>query len=275
MTMNLFTITRLTAAILILFIASDVDAQQADAQSKRLLSKMYAVTGDYGDLWKMKDVQFDYLYDNFDAGKDVSSEKFIIDGEDTWARYTVHQRNVLPNMEGVAVQSLIDGVPQMTLNGKFIEDEQALGATKFIREVNPFWFMMTYKLADPSTVHTYLGSEEVKGIKYEKVSLKYKNEMTGKVADDEYILYYNTKSNLVDLFYFSLPAFGVNDPILKMEIGYDVIDGIYIPARRKSYAPNPQTGEYAVNGEYTFSNVKFNNGFTKDDFVLKGEMMKK
>ena len=197
MTMNLFTITRLTAAILILFIASDVDAQQADAQSKRLLSKMYAVTGDYGDLWKMKDVQFDYLYDNFDAGKDVSSEKFIIDGEDTWARYTVHQRNVLPNMEGVAVQSLIDGVPQMTLNGKFIEDEQALGATKFIREVNPFWFMMTYKLADPSTVHTYLGSEEVKGIKYEKVSLKYKNEMTGKVADDEYILYYNTKSNLV------------------------------------------------------------------------------
>jgi len=163
-------------------------------------------------------------------------------------------------------------VPQMTLDGKFVKDQEALGATKFIREVNPFWFMMTYKLADPSTIHKYLGSEEVNGITYEKVSLKYKNEMTGKAADDEYILYYNTKSNLIDLFYFSLPAFGVNAPVLRMEISYDIIDGIYIPARRKSFGPNPETGEYVMNGEYTFSNIKFNNGFKKEDFVLKGKM---
>ena len=34
--------------------------------------------------------------------------------------------------------------------------------------------------------------------------------------------------------------------------------------------PNPQTGEYALNGEYTFKDVKFNNGFKPSDFVLKG-----
>ena len=77
---------------------------------------------------------------------------------------------------------------------------------------------------------------------------------------------------MIDFFYFSLPAMGVNDPIIKMEIGYDVVDGIYIPARRKSYAPNPETGKYTLNGEYTFSNIKFNNGFKKEDFALKGEM---
>jgi len=257
--------------VLVLLFGFQQANSQTDATSKKLLAEMFAVTGEYSKLWEKKDVQFDYVYDNFDAGKDVSHEKFIIDGEDTWASYSVHQRNVLPGKEGIAVQSLIDGVPQMTLDGTFVNDKEALGATKFIREVNPFWFSMSYKLADPSTIHKYLGSEVVDGIKYEKVSLKYNNEMTGKPADDIYILYFNTDTHLVDLFYFSLPAFGVNDPILKMTINYEVIEGIYVPVVRRSYAPNPATGEYKMNGEYTFSNIKFNNGFKKEDFVLKGK----
>ncbi len=268
---KVLTLAKVAGLSLVLF-TIQLNAQQADSKSKSLLSNMYKVTGDYGDLWKKNDVQFDYLYDNFAAGKDVSQERFIIDGEHTWARYTTHERNVLPGQDGIVVQSLIDGVPQVTLNGKSVKDEAALGGTKFIREVNPFWFMMSYKIADPSTIHSYLGSEVVDGVTYEKVSLKYKNEMTGKPADDEYILYYNTKSNLIDLFYFSLPAMGVNDPIIKMEIEYDIIEGIYVPTKRRSYAPNPETGAYTLNGEYTFSNIKFNNGFKKEDFALKGEM---
>ena len=244
---------------------------QTDAQSQELLKKMTKVTGDYGKIWKKKDVQFDYVYDNFDAGKDVSLERFIFDGEYTWARYTTHQRNVLPNQEGVAEQSLIDGVPQLTLDGKMITDEQALGATKFLREVNPFWFAMIYKLEDPGTLYKYMGQEDVDGITYEKVSLKYNNSVTGKPADDEYVLYFNTETNLIDHFYFSLPAWGINDPILKMTLSYDVIEGIYIPTVRKSYGPNPATGEYVHNGTYTFSNIKFNNGFKKEDFVLVGK----
>lgn len=267
-----FKFSTLTLFVTCLFalLSIQLEAQQADAKSKMLLDQMYEVTGDYSKIWMKKDVQFDYLYDNFDAGKDMSQEKFIVEGEHTWASYTVHQRNVLPGQEGIAQQSLIDGKPQLTLNGKFVTDEQALGATKFIREVNPFWFMMTYKLADGATIHKYLGSEDVDGVQYEKVSLKYNNAQTGKPADDEYILYYNTKTKLIDLFFFSLPAMGVNDPIIKMEIDYQVIDGIYVPAKRRSFAPNPATGEYTMNGEYTFSNVKFNNGFKKEDFMLKG-----
>lgn len=255
---------------LLTFSSDTIMAQQADERSLQLLDAMYGVTGDYADLWAKKDVRFDYVYDNFDAGKDVSEEKLIFEGEHTWASYSVHQRNVLPTQEGVAVQSFIDGVPQMTLDGKFITDEQALGATKFIREVNPFWFTMGYKLADPSTIHKYMGTEEVNGTKYDKVSLKYNNAMTGKPADDEYILYYNPSTHLIDLFYFSLPAMGVNDPIIKMELNYEVIEGIYVPTVRRSFAPNPSTGEYTMNGEYTFSNIKFGNGYKKEDFMLKG-----
>ena len=55
------------------FFGGDIFACVKVIFSKSLMSKMYDVTGDYADLWKKKDVQFDYLYDNFDAGKDVLS----------------------------------------------------------------------------------------------------------------------------------------------------------------------------------------------------------
>ena len=129
---------------------------------------------------------------------------------------------------------------------------------------------MIYKLEDGSTIYKYLGTEDVDGTTYDKVSLKYDNGMTQKAADDEYILYFNKSTHMIDLFYFSLPAMGINDPIIKMTHQYEKISGVYIPTIRRSYAPNPQTGEYALNGEYTFKDVKFNNGFKPSDFVLKG-----
>ena len=54
-----------------------------------------------------------------------------------------------------------------------------------------------------------------------------------------------------------------------MTMEYEVIEGIYVPVLRRSYAPNPE-GKYALNGEYTFKNVKFNNGFTPQSFMVKG-----
>lgn len=242
-----------------------------DSESRHLLDNMISVVGSYEKLWSMNDVEFHYIYDNFEAGRDVSDEKIIFDGEATWARYTEHKRNVLPTKEGIAEQSLINGKPQLTLNGSFVTDEKALGATTFIREVNPYWFSMIYKLEDNSTVYNYLGTEKVNNIEYGKVSLKYVNAMTKKAADDEYILYFNPKTHMLDFFYFSLPAFGIQDPVIRMDVTYEKIQGIYVPTKRKSYAPNPETGEYTLNGEYTFQNVKFNNGFKPADFVLMGK----
>ena len=95
MNYHFLSLSQIAGLMLVLFTVQ-LNAQQADSKSKSLMSDMHKVTGDYGDLWQKKDVQFDYLYDNFAAGKDVSQERFIIDGEHTWARYTTHERNVLP-----------------------------------------------------------------------------------------------------------------------------------------------------------------------------------
>ncbi|MBC3758932.1 hypothetical protein H7U19_10985 [Hyunsoonleella sp. SJ7] len=256
--------------ITLLFLGhSNINAQvYADEKSKSLIDAMVEVNGGYQKLASKKDIQFKYVYDNYDAGKDVSLERHIINGEHSWAQYDVHQRNVLPKQKGVAQQALVDGKPMLTLDGKPITDEKALGGTVFLRKVNFYWFTMMYKLQDPGTNYKYLGTEEANGITYDKVSLTYDADITKKEKNDEYILYFNPETHLVDWFYFSLPDWGINDPILKMTLQYEIVDGLHISTVRKSFVPN-EKGEYHDNGTYTFSEIKFNNGFKKEGFILK------
>ena len=126
---------------------------------------------------------------------------------------------------------------------------------------------MMYKLDDPGTSHKYMGQEEVNGMLYDKVSLTYDPVAVGKEVNDEYILYFNPKTHLIDQFMFSVPAMGVNDPILKMELDYTKINNTYIATTRRAYAPGGDGG-FTQMGEYTSENIKFNNGFTQADFKI-------
>ena len=125
-----------------------------------------------------------------------------------------------------------------------------------------------YKLSDPGTNYKYLGTEKVGDVTYEKVSLTYSGDVTKKEQNDEYVLYFNPKTHLVDQFLFSLPAWGINKPVLKMTLVYEKIDGILVSTVRKGFMPNDK-GEYVPLGDFTFSDVKFNNGFKKESFLLK------
>lgn len=244
-----------------------LNAQKADAKSEALLNALVGVNGGYKNIASKKDVQFTYIYDNLDKGRDVSTERHIFHGEHSWGSYKEHARNVLPNQKGTAVQSLVDGKPALTLDGKQITDEKAIGGTVFLRKVNFYWFTMMYKLKDAGTNYKYLGTEKVNDVVYEKVSLKYDGAITKKEKNDEYILYFNPNTHLIDLFYFSLPDWGIDKPILKMTLEYEVVDGLYLTTVRKSYGPN-EKGEYNLGGIYTFKDIKFNNGFKAEDFKL-------
>ncbi len=252
-------------ALLLVFITS-VQAQ-TDSKSKALLDALVSVNGGYKKLASKKDIQFNYVYDNFENGKDVSLERHIINGEHSWGEYKHHEVLVLPKEKGTVIQSLVDGNPQITLGDKQYTIKKEVDFTVFLRKVNFYWFTMMYKLQDPGTNYTYLGKETVDGINYDKVSLSYSAKVTNKEKNDDYILYFNPKTHLIDLFYFSLPDFGINKPILKMTLHYEVIDGLYLSTVRKSYGPD-KNGVYQLAGEYTISNIKFNNGFKKEDFLL-------
>lgn len=258
----------LTSIIIALVSTLSINAQNADAKSTELLDALITVNGGYQTLAAKKDVQFNYVYDNFEKGKDVSTERHIFDGEHSWASYEQHDLNVMPGTEGVALQSYVDNKPALTLDGKAITDEKAIGGTVFLRKVNFYWFTMMYKLKDPGTNYKHLGTEKVGDITYDKVSLIYSSDVTKKEQNDEYILYFNPETHLVDQFFFSLPAWGINKPILKMTLVYENIDGILVSTLRKGYMPNDK-GEFSPIGVFTFSDVKFNNGFKKEDFLLK------
>lgn len=254
-------------AIASFMILSSVSAQKIDAKSQALYNSLEKVNGGYKKLAAKKDVQFDYYYDDKAKGMDVSNEKHIFNGEHSWAEYTKHPVNVLPDMKGIAVQSLVNDKPAITLAGKKMMDEKALGGTVFLRKVNLYWFAMMYKLQDPGTVSKYQGQKEYKGKTYDVVSLSYESSVTKKEANDEYILYFNPETHLVDMFYFSVPAFGVNEPILIMELDYEKVEGILLSTVRRAYGPNAE-GEYNQMGTYTTKNVKFKNKFVKEDFML-------
>ena len=59
---------------------ASVSAQKADAKSTELLDALIKVNGGYEVLAAKNDVQYNYLYDNFEKGKDVSLERYIFDG---------------------------------------------------------------------------------------------------------------------------------------------------------------------------------------------------
>ena len=250
-----------------IFVLTAAEAQKIDAKSRMLYDALEDVNGGYKKLAKKKDVQFMYYYDDKAKGMDISMEKHIFDGEHSWAEYKQHPVNVLPDMQGVAVQSLVMNKPAVTLDGKKIMDEAALGGAVFLRKVNLYWFAMMYKLTDPGTVSEYQGQKDYKGKTYETVRLSYENGATGKAADDEYILYFNPETHLVDIFYFSLPALGINDPILAMECDYTKVDGILLATERRAYAPNKE-GKYGQIGAYSTKDIKFKNKFKMEDFKL-------
>ncbi len=251
------------AALAFAIIGVSATAQQMDSKSENLLNSLKNTIGGYEKLAEKKDVQFNYVYDNFEKGKDVSVERYIFDKEHSYGSYSTHQIHVLPKKEGKVVQSLVNNTPSVTLDGKTISDKQAVGTAGFLRKVNIFWFTMMYKLHDPGTVYKHIGTEEMEGIIYDKVSLTYDNGITKK-TNDEYILYFNPITHLVDAFFFNIVDFGIKKPILKMTLEYQNIDGVYIATTRKSYAPN-KDGVYEIGGVYSSSQIKFNNGFSLED----------
>lgn len=255
----------LSISSLAIMSCSKTNAVTSNDKSIQLIQMMEKENGGWNALLKLKDVEYTYRYDDKAKGIDLSTERYIFQDESSWAEYREHNVNVLPGMGGVVKQSVVDGQPKITKDGQAVTDPAAVGGTSFLRHANFYWFTMMYKLNDPNAVHSYEGKESVNGINYDKVKITYKG--TGKDADDIYIVYFNPNTHLADQFYFSLPAFGINDPVIRMELKYQKINGVYIATHRKGYFPDGNGG-HVLGGEYTSSNIKFKNGFTKADLRL-------
>lgn len=229
-----------------------------------LLIAVAEANGGQKQLRMNKDVAFEYYYTKPDGMRDVSEERYIFDGEISWAKYTEHNVNVPADLEGDVVQYFDGKSASCYVGGTMMEDPKLIGMGQFLRQANYMWFSMMFKLSDPGTISSYQGRKEHKGEMYDMVQLSYDSTSTGKAQNDAYVLYINPKTHLVDYFNFSLPAMGVNVPALHAELHYEEIDGIQVVVERNMFAPNPETGEMAPMVGQKLMNVKFNNGYTKE-----------
>lgn len=233
-------------------------------QPATLIKAVADATGGYDNLYALNDVQFDYSYIHPDGQKDVSVERYIFEGEVSWAKYSTHQINAAPTLKGDFVQFRKGDVATVALDGKSLEDPKLIGTAQFLRHANYMWFTMMFKLTDSGLVYEYNGQETIDGTNYDVVTVTYDKAATGKAADDIYKVHINPTTKLVDSFYFSLPAFGINAPVLFAKLTYTEIDGIQVITRRQMFKPSADgKGKEPMVDQLT-ENVKFNNGFTAE-----------
>jgi len=259
-----------TLQFALLFLCSGTLFAQSDAKAEQLLLDVIKASGSWDKLWEQQDVSYTYDYHVVGTGKrDLSTERYIFDGEHSWAKYTQHDINVAPNRKGDVVQSVVNGKPAVKVGDEMLDDPEMLGGTSFLRSANYFWFTMFFKMDNPGVVATSKGKENMGGKNYDVVHVTYDAAKTGKEVNDEYILYINPQTKLVDRFFFSLPAMGVDAAIILMEVDYQKINGLQIPVTRRIYQPGPD-GKLPASPQLvqTLTDIKFNNGFTAKDFML-------
>jgi len=229
-----------------------------------MLASVAQACGGMEQLKSLHDVEFDYHYLKPDGKKDISTERYIFEGEVSWARYTVHEENVAPTLVGDVVQFNSGTETHVHHDGAALTDPMHLGGGTFLRKANYMWFTMMFKMCDPGTSHEYMGQENVDGTTYDMVSVNYESGVTGKEQNDSFILYINPENQMVEQFKFSLPAMGVNQPILLAKLSYEEIDGIQVVTNRQMFGPSPDGNGMVPMVDQQLKNIRFNNGFTEE-----------
>ncbi|WP_235298778.1 DUF6503 family protein [Portibacter marinus] len=236
---------------------------------EKLIAKMEEALGGKERFYNMLDVQFDYVFEYVESGKkDISEERMIFEGEQTWARYTTHSAIVSPDVEGEVIHTLINHQPYVFIDGQQVDDERSLKSCASIRKANYYWFTMMYKLSDPGVLLSAEGHEKIGDVLYHKVKVSYDPDEVGKEDNDTYLLYLNSATHLVDQFHFAMPEDGSYMGV-KVEVEYDTVNGLKVPAKRSAYMPD-ENGKYSTQPRLiqTSTNFRFNNGFNVKGWTI-------
>lgn len=233
-------------------------------EAHQLVYEMAQKAGTYQDLLDRKDVVYTYTYQTPDGKKDVTNEKYIFDGELSYARYDTHQRT-LQQFEGPIEQGYDGQTFWLKHQGELVQEKEALDRVKFNRKTNFYWFSMMQKLLDPGLQYTYVKEEAVEGVTYDVVKITFQSE-EGRPTDT-YQVYLNRETGLVDQFLFTVVDFGVEETPYLMQLQYEEIDGLLIPTVRQ-YVQASWEGEPLGDSwiKVNWTDVSFNNGLTTEIF---------
>lgn len=238
-------------------------APKFENKGQELVYTMVQKVGDLSQLYDKKDVVYTYTYQTPDGKTDITTEKYIFDGQLSYGAYKKHERT-LPDLSGLIEQGYDGNEFWLKNDGKSLTDEKILKMVAFNRPTNFYWFTMMQKLLDPGINYEYLNEKTIDSVNYDVVKITF--ESTDGKPKDIYQLYLNKETHLVDQFLFTVADFGKIDPLL-MKLEYETIDGLMIPTKRKYKASNwdaKVTDEPWIQVNWT--DIKFNNGLKKSDF---------
>lgn len=233
-------------------------------KAHELVYEMTKKVGDYNTLLNKKDVVYTYTYQTPDGKSDISTEKYIFNGELSYGMYHQHERT-FSDLEGPIEQGYNGNEFWLKHNGVVLKDSSRLKRVAFNRPTNFYWFAMFQKLLDPGLTYEYLGENVLNDIPYDivKISFQSNNEK----PTDIYQLYINKKTLLVDQFLFTVADFGVIEEPFLMILSYEQIEDMLIPTQRL-YKKSTWNADVSNDPwiKVNWTNIKFNNGLVKDDF---------
>lgn len=253
------------AIILILTIQGCKKQQNNSTNTaKELITKMIDKVGSYEDLKKEKNVEYTYTFNNpKQAIKDISTERYIFDGEISWGKYYIHNLYVLPKSTEIITQYYNGKDTTKVANGKtLIKEPNILRASKFLRKANFYWFTMMQKLLDNGLTYNLLPKRTVNKIDYHIIQLGFEKNI-GDVQDD-FILYMNPKTFLIDQFIFTVKGSKITKPML-MKVEYEKIKNFHLMTKRYVYSSdwNGNTTNTPL-FEQHLNNIKFNTKFSSN-----------
>lgn len=240
--------------------SQEINPPSFQNKGHELVYKMVKKVGDYQTLFNKQDVVYTYTYTTPDGKSDISTEKYIFNGELSYGLYHQHERT-LTELEGTMEQGYDGTEYWLKHNGKVLNDATLLKRVKFNRPTNFYWFAMFQKLLDAGLNYEYLGEQDG----YDIVKITF-NTADGKPTDI-YQVYINPKTSLVDHFLFTVADFGVMETPFLMQLEYESIDELLMPTKRQY---KKSTWDAAVNEDpwikVTWTDIKFNNGLSQADF---------
>lgn len=243
-------------------------AAQEHDPARRLIEEVVAAVGGVERLHTLRDVEYEYVYRNVETGEaDISLERYVFDGELSWARYTQRQTNWPPEARGELVQGYNGDSTWATLDGEPVTDPQLLRMSDFLRKTNYYWFTMMFKLLDPGLTYELMDPQVIDDgppEAYHRVKIGFEDNVGD--VQDTYVLYIHPRTRLVDQFLFTVLDFGRADPLL-MKVEYEEIEGLKLPTERR-YAPADWDGNILEEKwtEEISRNVRFENGFEREMF---------
>ncbi len=141
-----------------------------------------------------------------------------------------------------------------------LPDEEAFGASDpvFYKNLWPYFYALPFLSADPGVNKEYLGETSFNGTSYDRIRLTF-NPNTGDSPDDQYILWINKNSGLLDWINYSVTYFDKENATKYNAIVYDgweEVDGLKMPTGFVGYQWNGDT----IGNEryrYQFLNASF------------------